>query len=181
VINSEINLLDAQLRTMAISKLDLDCGTATGSIFNFADKVYEEAKTLEGYDAVKNFIELKVLHKRYDLLRTMLWFEAADLREKCGEDFHTVVYLYDYESPDLDLKSRQGVFGKVLEDLKEKHGAVILLIPIARNLGLESINLISAKYNITESPAIIIDEEHVIMERLIDLDELETVVFQLNN
>jgi len=180
VLNSEINLLDEQLRSRVVEDFDLDCDSAVQSTFDFADKVFSEARLLEEYDLASSFgNSLKVLHKRYDLLRTMLWIESIRLKEECNRNFHTVVYFYDYATEDIGLKSKQGALSKVLEDLKEKYGEEVLLIPIAGNLGLESVDLVLSKYNITELPAIIIDE-NVVIRGLIVIDKLEKIVFEGN-
>ena len=183
ILNSEINLLDEQLRDDVIKNLDIGCEEARASLFEFANNIYEDAKILEKYDAARNFGgDLKSVHRRYDLLRTLLWLEAIDLKAKCGDDFHTFVYLYDYGGEeDLDKKSRQNVYSKVLEFLKDEHGEDMLLIPIAGNLELESVDLILEKYGIEELPVVIVDEKTVLKEYVIDIEEIEKVVFEANN
>lgn len=180
VLDSEINLMDEQLRNRVIGTFDLNCSVAIESTFSFADDVYFDAKTLENYVSASNFENsLGTLHKRYDLLRTILWAESVELRNKCGADFHTLVYLYEFDSEDLDLVATQRVFSKVLEELKAEHGSDILLIPIAGNLDLESVNLLTDKYEITDFPAIIVDEG-VIIRDIPELTGIEEVVFGSN-
>lgn len=181
LLNSEISLLDEQIRNQNIKVFNVSCEAATTSMFNFADRIYEEARTLEQYDASSKFTEeLEIVHKKYDLLRTMLWTHSIEMSERCPKQYHTVVYLFDYASEDIDLKARQGAVSRVLTDLKEKFGASILLIPIATNLDLESVEMIKTKYGISETPAIIVDETKIITEQ-ITLSELEDIVFEKNN
>ena len=98
LIDSEINILDDQLRNKIIGDFDIDCDIAVQSNFDFADKIYSEALKLEKYDSASKTSDgsFFILHRRYDLLRVLLWTESIELRERCNEDFHTVVYLYDY-------------------------------------------------------------------------------------
>ena len=49
-----------------------------------ADKIYHEARILERYDDSRKISEtLKYVHQRYDLLRTLLWINTAEIKEKC--------------------------------------------------------------------------------------------------
>ncbi|MBI2632599.1 hypothetical protein HYW75_06345 [Candidatus Pacearchaeota archaeon] len=111
VEHSEINLLDEQLRTRVISDLNVGCSLAMENTFDFADKIYEEAVKLEEYDSASKFTSsLMEVHKRYDLLRMMLWVEASKLRNNCTKDFHIAVYFFDYNIQDFDTRARQTTF-----------------------------------------------------------------------
>ena len=57
-------------------------------------------------------------------------------------------------------------------ELKEKYGNEIILIPISGDNDLPSIDLLIKKYNITELPVILIDEEIKITE-LDSIKEIE--------
>jgi hypothetical protein len=39
--------------------------------------------------------------------------EALEVKQRCDEDFHTVIYLFDYNSQDIDVKSQQRVLSLV--------------------------------------------------------------------
>jgi len=176
LIDSEINILDDQLRTRIIEDFDIDCDVAVQSTFDFADKIYGEALKLESYDSASKVSDsFLILHKRYDLLRTLLWIESVELRESCGRDFHTVVYLYDYATEDIDIRSRQLFYSKLLLDLKNKYPDEVLLIPIAVNNGLESVDLVVESYGITEFPSIILDESEII-NGIITFEEFEDII-----
>lgn len=178
--SSEINMIDEQIRIRMMDELNISCEQAIGSTFDFADRIYGEAIRLEKYDIAAKFIDaMTVIHKRYDLLRMMLWSEGMGIRKKCQGDFHTIVYLYDYKTEDLGKKAMQNSISKVLTELKIKHPKEILLIPIAGNLGLDSVNIVKEKYGIKELPAVIIDENITISE-LVAVDEMENIVFQSN-
>ena len=178
LIYSEVNILDEQLRDRIIEDLELDCDSAIQSTFEFADKIYNEARKLEKYDASTKFTDtLKILHRRYDLLRLMLWSESTKLREKCGSDFHTVIYFFKYDTDDINEKSKQVFFSKLLLDVKEKHANKILLIPIAANLELSSIELTTKSFKINNLPAIVIDEK-IVVDDIITLEELEKIIFK---
>ncbi len=176
MINSEINLLDQQVRTRTIGEFNINCEQSKSSAFTFADKIYEEASQLELFDSSAKFTsDLRTLHKRYDLLRIILWMEAISTKEECN-NFHTIVYLFEYAPEDTQKKAVQASTSRLLLDIKKAHENEILLIPIAGNLDIESVNLIKEKYGISEMPAIIVDEKTLISEKT-TFEELENKIF----
>jgi len=162
IFNSELNLLDDELRNRVITDFEVDCDTAKQSTFDFANKIYEEAIILEEVDGASNFMDLFEVHRRYDLLRTTVWLESIELRKNCGDLFHTFVYFYEYQTEDIDISSQQLFYSRLLFDLKLKYPDEVILIPVAGNTELSSIELILKEYGIEELPVIIIDEEHII-------------------
>ena len=163
---SEIFLMDS----FALSKLTdigaglVNCGVLVDANIEFADKIYEEAYILEQYEESGKLSEaLKILHRKYDLLRTLLWINLIDIPDKCKENVSVVIYLYEYETEDLIKKATNRVWSKILFDLKQEMGNKIILIPIATDSDLTSLNSLISRYNISEYPVVIIDE-HIISE-----------------
>ncbi|MEK6854763.1 MAG: hypothetical protein AABX73_00915 [Nanoarchaeota archaeon] len=180
LINSETNSLDEQTRTKEIKDLKIGCDLNKKSTFMFADKIYEEAKQLEKFDSANKFTnDLRLIHKKYDILRMNLWLESIELKEKCKSDLHTVVYIFEYASEDIETKSKQAALSKMLLDLKYNQKEKMLLIPIAGNLNLSSVDLVKEQYKIKKLPVIIIDEKEVISE-IIPLEQLEKHIFKTN-
>lgn len=179
VMQSEINLLDEQIRGDLIDNLDIECSLAKASLFSFADKVYYEALKLEDYDASSKFghDSMVLLHKKYDLLRLMLWRESVDLRERCP-DFHTVVLLFDYFSEDVEVGAKQEYYSRLIIDLKNEYPGEIVVIPIAANLDISSVELFMESYDLG-SPMIFVDRDKKI-DSIITLSEFENIVFEHN-
>jgi len=181
LLESELNLLDEQIRGQGINNFQIECSEAKKSTFEFADKIYREAITLEKYDANSKFKDdLLILHKRYDLLRMLLWSEGIELKNNCAEELHTLVYLFSYEDEETQTKALQASHARLLNDFKEKNGDNVLLIPIAANLDISSVELIKNKYKIDNLPAIIVDEEKVITGQF-TFEQLEDIVFEKSN
>ena len=177
ILSSEINLLDAQIRNRGIGQFEISCELSKQSTLDFANKVYAEALQLEQYEATSKLSAvLKVLHKRYDLLRTLLWIEAIEFKKKCPQEIHTIVYLFEYDTENIQTKARQASTSRLLLDLKSRHESEVLLLPIAGNLNIEAVNLILQKYEISKIPAIIIDEK-IVLENSVSLEELERLIF----
>ena len=159
---SDINLLDVKIQTEVLNLKDINCNEAIKKNIEFGDKIYNDAKILERYEGASRIKNTLVqYHKKYDLLRTLLWLNSIKIKEKCGSGFHTLVYLYDYSPDELELKGKQAVFSNFLTDLKEEFGGSIILIPIAKNLDISSLDLLIKKYNINET-SIILDEKIIV-------------------
>jgi len=171
---SEIDLLDIKIQNDIYSKEIFNCEIAIKENINFAEKTYEQAKTLERYEKASRLTEdLRMQHKKYDLLRAVLLLNSIEIKEKCNASYYEVVYFYKYNSEELGLKAEQDVFSKLLLRVKEEKGRNILLIPIAADNNISSINLLLNKYNISEQelPVILINRKTKItnLENIEDL------------
>ena len=170
---SDLNLLDIKIQDSIFSLKDFNCELATKETINFADRVYEEAKILDRFEDSATLSEGIIMqHKKYDLLRTSLWVNTIKIKKECEENFHTIIYFYNYRTEDLDTSSTQNVFSKYLSELKKEYGNKIILISIAGNMDINSINFLKSTYNIDSLPMILVDEEHKISS-LDDLDKIK--------
>jgi formylglycine-generating enzyme required for sulfatase activity len=71
---SEISLTDAIATSELTEDLNIDCEYIKQSNIDFANRIYEEAKVLEGYEESGKLTDsMELLHKKYDLLRTLVW------------------------------------------------------------------------------------------------------------
>lgn len=161
---SEVSLYDS----LALSKLLEDdlasCNQIKNASIKFADKIYEESRDLERFDEKNKLTEsLKTVHRKYDLLRTLLWMNVIEIKEKCS-GVNSVIYLYIYDTQDINIKSEQAVWGRVLGDLKDQEGNEIILIPIATDSNLSSLDFLTEKYGVQRYPAVIINEEYVLYD-----------------
>ena len=179
--SSEINLLDQQVRTKVISDFNISCEAAKKELFSFADSVYGEALQLEDYDSASKFDDiLPILHKRYDLLRMMIWAESLQLNARCPDKFHRVVYFYTYSSDNPETIGTQSFYSRLLSDVKGRIEDEMLLVPIAVNTNISSVDLTLEKYHISKLPAILIDEKTLITE-VPTADELEELILKDSN
>ena len=161
---SEVSLYDS----LALAKLSesnlTSCGEFRDSVIAFADKIYEESRELEKFDEKNSLTEsLKTIHRKYDLLRTLLWINAIDAKGKCGQ-LNTVVYLYVYDTEDIGIKSEQVAWSRALSDLKQEQGNRIILIPIAVDSDLSTLDSLTKKFQIQDYPAVVINEKRVIYD-----------------
>ncbi len=158
-LEAEMELLDQRIQKDALDLIELDCESLVQENINFADRIFEEALLIQKYeDANKMSKEIIFQHKRYDLLRTLFWINSIRIKEKCDSDYHNVVYFYKFDDPPLEQISKQRFFSILLTEVKEEYGNKIMLIPIAADNDLPSINLLLKNYDIVELPTILVDE-----------------------
>lgn len=163
--NSEASLYDSLALGMLIEDLSLSCEDFRDASVDFADKIYWEARALEKFDdSSKLTNSLKIIHRKYDLLRTLLWMNIISAKEKCELPMNTIVYLYVYDTEDLQVKSRQIVWSRILGDLKSEKGNEIILIPIAVDQDVTSLEYLIKGYDIEEFPVVIVNEKKIIKE-----------------
>ncbi len=161
---SEIFLMDIFALNNLMEFENISCDELISHNINFADRIYKEAALLEKYeDAGKISDNIKLAHKKYDIARTLLWINSIKIMEKC-EDFHLLIYLYEYETEDLVQKAKQKTWSKILFDFKQEKGNEVILIPIAADSNLTSLNLLLEKFNISEFPVLIINNRDVVKE-----------------
>lgn len=176
--DSETNIFDIMLQEQILSEGNFTCELIKAESITFADKIYEEAKNLEKYDASNKITEDALrLHKRYDLMRTLLWNSLIDGQEKCKSDINVIVYLYQYNSPSVDTHARQATMSKVLLDLKKKYMDDIILIPIAYDMDIKSFDYLLVRYDLGKEPTIFINQQYKVKE-LATLEQLEEYLWK---
>ena len=86
-IQSETSIMDA-FALSAYSDIDsASCPVLKQANIDFANDIYEEAVLLEDYEnAGKITDSMKVMHKKYDVLRTFLWINTMKASEKCSRE-----------------------------------------------------------------------------------------------
>ena len=174
-LQSEISLSDTSATSRLIENENLDCELIKESNIKVANRIYEEAKLLELYeDSGKLTDSMKLLHKKYDLLRSLLWVSNQKSLDRC-ENYNLIVYLYDYNTEDTGKKATQNVWSKILLDVKTQ-SYDILLLPIAADQNLTTIEYLMEEYEIEQLPALVINNDHVLYE----LEDANPVIKLLN-
>jgi hypothetical protein len=173
----EFELLDAKLRTDFYRLMEQDfCEIAIEDNLKFSDRIYEEGKKIDIYEKFNRLGDRLFDEKRkYTLLKTEFWLNSILLRDKCEAEYSTVIYFYNDVPTSDEEKQKINVQSKVLEDLKEKYGADIMLIPLPIDLGASVVDSFVLFHNIDEVPTILINEE-IKLEGLHDLADIEKLI-----
>lgn len=173
-LQSEIRLVDGMATSTLIGNSNLSCEDLKTSNIEFANRVYDEARLLEELESSGKLTQgMRYLHKKYDLLRTLLWMSNQETLSKC-DNYNIVVYLYEYETEDNYKKATQNVWSKILLDLK-KENQDVLLLPIAADQELTSLDLLMAEHEVTQLPAIVINNDKAIYE-LQNINQIQTLL-----
>ncbi len=172
--NDTINSLDINLQNYYFEIMNESyCEESIKQNLIFADNLYEEGLKLEKYEEVAQVSEDYLKEKKkYVLLKTQLWFNSILLKEKCGNYFDTLVYIYSSDPSDTQKVSQQKIISNVLKELKEKRKNRLILLPISGDLNLGVIDLQKRIYNITYLPSIIINDNFV-LEGFNSLEDIE--------
>ncbi|MFA5061441.1 MAG: hypothetical protein WC494_03960 [Candidatus Pacearchaeota archaeon] len=159
--NSEINLLDGMILVQMSEELDLGCDFLKEENIEFADRIYEEAKLLEKYEEAGKITEsMRILHRKYSLLRTFAWKSNSNVIDKC-DNYDLLVYLYEYEPDSLDVRATQAVWSNKLTDIKKDNPNMVLL-PIAVNQGLSSLDILLEEYGVESFPAVVVNNKDIL-------------------
>ena len=110
--------------------------------------------------------------KRYSLLKTELWLNTLLLKKKCDASFDTIAYLYAGDPTNSRIVAEQKIISNVLKDLKKEKGNLLVLLPVAGDLGLNAVELQKRVHNVTRLPVIIINEE-IVLEGFNSIDEIK--------
>lgn len=163
-LDSESTLLDIRIFLDQLEDGKITCDEAMGYNIEFGNKIFEDAQKLT---AIEEKIELtqqiESEHRRFDTLRTLFWINTEKVKERCSEDIKVIVYLYDFKTTDSEELSKQEIFSRFLENLKQEFGDEIILIPIAKDLGLVSLESIISKYEISDV-SVIVNKDKVYSE-----------------
>lgn len=170
---SELRLLDWNIEQASLASVS--CAEANKEIMNFADRIYEEAKLLDKYEGASRLSDAIMLrHQKYDLMRVSLLQTAMSIKQRCNSSFHIVAYFYQYQEPSTETRAKQSVFSRALSDLKAEKNDEMLLVPVAGDIDMISIQSIVKKLNVTVLPTIVIDSKTRITtaEQIVNLSSL---------
>ena len=172
-LDAEIEILDQMTQKGALEVFDLNCDLLVEENIKFGDKIFQEALQIQKYEEANRISdEIAFQHKRFDVLRALFWINSITIKQKCNSQYHNIVYFYKYNKPSLEQESKQRFFSNLLKEIKDKKGNQVMLIPIAADNNISSINLLVEKYEVNELPAILIDEKVKITD-IESMEELE--------
>ncbi len=175
----EVEALDLKLQNYYYQIMDsTSCERAVEQNFEFADDIYLRGLELEKFEESNQITdELLREKKRYSLLKTELWLNTLLLKKKCDVDFDTIAYIYAGKPESSAIVSQQKIVSNVLRTIKEKKGNDLILLPIAGDLDLKSVDLQKRVYGVTSLPSLIINER-IVLEGFYTAEQIESY---LNN
>jgi hypothetical protein len=168
-----LEALDLKLQNYYYQIMDMSsCESAIEQNFLFADDIYDRGLDIERFEESSQITDdIKREKRRYVLLKTELWLNSILLKEKCEDSFDTVVYLYSNEPSNNLEVSQQKILSNILGSIKEEKGNEIILLPIAGDIGLGSVDLQNRIHGIDSFPSIIINED-VVLKGVVSREEI---------
>jgi len=160
---ADINSYDARLLNSYLQRFGKEyCDIALDQNLAYNDKIYEDGRKIEDKINANIFTpEIEQEWRRYTLLQTQFWLNSVELKEKCGFDYHTVVHLFRQKNTTTSEDINNKVQASVLLDLKDKCGKKMMLIPITVDTNLIVVEAITKQFDVSEYPAVIVDESFV--------------------
>ncbi len=152
------------------------CENMINENLRFGDDIYERGKKIATYEKRNDFeTNLYVEKREYNLLRLQFWINSISIKEMCNNsDYINVVYLYK-DNVTTTKKVEQDKISELLFNIKQEYGKNIMLIPLATDLNLTSVNAMMNKYNITEFPTILFNE-NITISKVIPKNEIEEII-----
>lgn len=153
------------------------CRIAEDTNLAYNDRIYEEGLRIERYELANRFTPSMLQdRRRYALQQLQFWANALKIKDICGSNYSTVLHLWRYETTDVsELELPQKLQSATLLELKERCGPRLMLSNAPIDLNLTAVDFIVATYNITQMPAIIINEKTV-LNGFANLTELQDYV-----
>ena len=178
---SEVSLVDIMVLQKLSDTKNYDCKNLIDANIEFTNKIYEEAIILEDYENANRITEgITFSHQKYDLLRTFIWANMIKIFETCPKETFPIVYLYEYNTEDLEKKAKQKVWSRILYDTKMEYQNKILLLPIAADTNLSSVNAMTSQFKIKQFPCVIVGNEKIIYE-LESKDKIKNYIEEKEN
>lgn len=175
-VQSEFSLMDTFIFSEVIDLENTSCETLISANFEFADDIYEKAKILERYEESGRITDrTEIAHKRYDLLRAFLWINSLKIKEQCGHDKDIIAYFYAYNTEDLAKQATQNTWSRMFFELKKEKGSDIILIPIAGDNNITSLEPMFDKYDVDTLPAMVINNRTAVT-KISSTKELKEII-----
>ncbi len=162
------DLENAQLEYMFLTlKAKGSCQILSSLTNELTSRLYfvlNELIKLEGSQDQK-VMEVK---KDYTMLAIRTWILKSNTKEICEEDVLPVLYFYSIPCEDC-LKQ-----GKILDEIKIMYPEKVLTFTIDSGVNLPIVQTLIKSYNITKTPALIIEEQ--VYQGILSKEELKSII-----
>lgn len=154
----EINFNSLQLQYLFLSALEEKngCNAFLATLDNYIENTEGARVKLEKYLDKSNVHEedFNLLKREYIISQINYWILSMRTRDMCNEDFVTVLYFFSKECDECENQ------GFVLDYLKRIFKERLLIFAIDASFPQEPmISIMKDTYNITQTPALIIEGE----------------------
>lgn len=173
---TDLSWQDLRIRDYYLRNLGSEfCQDAVKSNEEFADRIYKDGVTMQHYENANRMTSSIINEKKkYVLLQLEFWQNLEDIKKQCNASYSTITYFYS-QYPNMNQKAVQNTFSDLLVQLKRDYPEKVMLIPLAGDIGLNSVDFAKSIYDVNELPTLIINSREKI-EGLISIEELRKKV-----
>lgn len=153
-LTEKVTLRSLQLQHNYIASGLTDCKTLHTILENNINELGKKVALIIDYEkkALFNEEEFKLQLQDYFLTEIQFYFLAKDIDKKCPQDNVKILYFYD--------ENRDETQGDILVYLKKKFDNKVLIFSLDSGFTQEPmIRTLLTNYNITEFPALVIEEK----------------------
>jgi len=178
---SDLLFNDIRLQTMFydsfLSKSPEFCSIAETANLAYNDRIYQEGLRIERYELANRFTQGMLQdRRRYALQQLQFWANALKIKELCDSGYSTILHMWQYDTKNIsEVELPQKLQSATLLELKEKCGPRLMLSNAPVDLNLTSVDFLIKNYNITQMPALIINEETV-LQGFTGIKELQSYI-----
>ncbi len=178
-LQMQISWNDIQLQSDIIMSNSLKnediCQNVVEKNLKFGDQIYEKGKKIETYEKRNEFSEdLETQKREHNLLKLQFWVNLINIKKSCNSNYINVVYFYEDDGGKI-TKIKQDKISEILFELKQEYGQEMMLIPIAKDLDLSSVDTVIAKYKIETFPSVLINE-NILITDVPDKESLKKII-----
>jgi len=169
LLSMQSSIAESQLEMDYLIGFDGGCSLLEEGKKNIAKTLVETNRKLVQYN--ENAIggsEIMRLKTDQSVLYVKYWMFTIKMKDICKTNVSTILYFWDV-SPESQQE------GYVLDSVSEKYGSGALVIPLDYNFDIGIIKILSRQFNVTKTPAIIINEKTK-LEGLVSSAEIEKYI-----
>lgn len=149
--------MSLQTQYLYISSLPSEkfCKVANPTLKENLERLSKLLDRLESYEEGSDFNkeEYRVLKREYTISNLRYWMLLKKVKKNCGRNDVSILYFYNKE---CDICPRQGF---VLTQLRSKYEGDLWVFPLDTGLDENMINILKARYNITEVPSLVVNNK----------------------
>ncbi len=167
-IESDISVVEQELPLLSL-RGEGSCrilSTLSSDVNYRLNRILEKIVELERQGANRDVYN-KLLND-YTSLAVRGWILDKDIQQSCSSD--SVIALYFYSVPCDDCVEQ----GEIFEEIEAKYGERFSVFVLNKDIDQPAINILARSFNITETPAIILDSRT--FQGLMSRDALDTYV-----
>jgi len=172
LLDFQLTIEDSQLEMLYIANyMKGDCSVLESGVKTLSERLVENNRKLSGFDSsTMSKSEYDRLKAEHILIFAKLWLLYLKMKNECNSNISTILYFFSINSDECIQQ------GYVLDSLYNKYSENLFIFPIDADFDLGIIKILKERYNVTQTPTIIVNEK-IKFVGLTPKDKIEPVLF----